>query len=337
MKRRDFIRFGSAGLTAAAVLGAARSRQLQAYAHPVPVPRTDGDRVVPSFCELCFWKCGILAHVKDGRVTKIQGNPNDPLSGGRLCPRGAGGTGLLYDPDRLQRPMIRRGARGSQRFEEVSWDAALNRVAEGMQAITARHGAEALALYSHGYGGSWFEHLFKAYGSPNITHPSYAQCRGPRDAGFELTFGEGAGSPEITDMAHARCLVLIGSHLGENMHNTQVQDFASSIRGGGDLIVVDPRFSTAAGKARHWLPIKPGADLALLLAWMHVLITEGLYDREYIAQYAYGFEQLKAHVEPLTPEWAHPRTGIDPAVIRQTAHLMAGARPATLVHPGRHV
>ncbi|MBP9107593.1 MAG: hypothetical protein KBF56_12610, partial [Gemmatimonadaceae bacterium] len=124
MKRRDFIRFGSAGLTAAAVLGAARSRQLQAYAHPVPDPRTDGDRVVPSFCELCFWKCGILAHVKDGRVTKIQGNPNDPLSGGRLCPRGAGGTGLLYDPDRLQRPMIRRGARGSQRFEEVSWDAA---------------------------------------------------------------------------------------------------------------------------------------------------------------------------------------------------------------------
>ncbi len=337
MKRRDFIRFGSAGLTAAAVLGAARSRQLQAYAHPVPDPRTDGDRVVPSFCELCFWKCGILAHVKDGRVTKIQGNPNDPLSGGRLCPRGAGGTGLLYDPDRLQRPMIRRGARGSQRFEEVSWDAALNRVAEGMQAITARHGAEALALYSHGYGGSWFEHLFKAYGSPNITHPSYAQCRGPRDAGFELTFGEGAGSPEITDMANARCLVLIGSHLGENMHNTQVQDFASSIRGGGDLIVVDPRFSTAAGKARHWLPIKPGADLALLLAWMHVLITEGLYDRDYIAQYAYGFEQLKAHVEPLTPEWAHPRTGIDPAVIRQTAHLMAGARPATLVHPGRHV
>lgn len=337
MKRRDFIRFGSAGVASAAILGAARTRQLQAYAHPVPDPGTDGDRIVPSFCELCFWKCGILAHVKEGRVTKIQGNPRDPLSGGRLCPRGAGGTGLLYDPDRLQRPMLRRDKRGGQQFEPVSWDAALNRVAEGMERIKGRYGAEALALFSHGYGGSWFEHLFKAYGSPNITHPSYAQCRGPRDVGFELTFGSGAGSPEVTDMANARCLVLIGSHLGENMHNTQVQDFASALRAGSDLIVVDPRFSTAAGKARHWLPIKPGADLALLLAWMHVLITEGLYDREYIAAHALGFDQLKAHVEVFTPEWAHPRTGIEPSVIRRTARLMAGARPAALVHPGRHV
>ncbi|MFN8670144.1 MAG: molybdopterin-dependent oxidoreductase [Gemmatimonadaceae bacterium] len=337
MQRRDFIRFGSAGVAAAAVLGSVRSRQLQAYAHPVADPGTDGDRVVPSFCELCFWKCGILAHVKDGRVTKIQGNPNDPLSGGRLCPRGAGGTGLLYDPDRLQRPMIRRGKRGGQVFEEVSWDAALNRVAEGMEQVKARYGAEALALYSHGYGGSWFEHLFKAYGSPNITHPSYAQCRGPRDAGFELTFGAGAGSPEITDMANARCIVLIGSHLGENMHNTQVQDFSSGLRNGADLIVVDPRFSTAAGKARHWLPIKPGTDLALLLAWMHVIVGEGLYDHEYLAAHAMGFEQLKAHVAPFSPEWAHPRTGLDPALIRKTAHIIAGARPASIIHPGRHV
>lgn len=337
MQRRDFIRLGAAGVAGATLFGAYQARQLQAYAHPIPNPGTDGDVVVPSFCELCFWKCGILAHVKDGRVTKIQGNPADPLSGGRLCPRGAGGTGLLYDPDRLKRPMIRRDRRGGQQFEEVSWDAALGRVAEGMERIRARHGAEALALFSHGYGGSWFEHLFKAYGSPNITHPSYAQCRGPRDVGFELTFGSGVGSPEVTDMANAGCIVLIGSHLGENMHNTQVQDFAEGLRRGADLIVVDPRYSTAAGKARHWLPIRPGADLALLLAWMHVLVTEGLYDRAYVEQYAYGFEQLAAHVAPLTPEWAYPRTGIEPAVIRETAHLMAGARPATVVHPGRHV
>jgi thiosulfate reductase/polysulfide reductase chain A len=337
MKRREFIRLGSLGVAAAALYGGQRAGQLQAYAHPVPDPGTDGDHVVPSFCELCFWKCGILAHVKDGRVTKIVGNPRDPLSNGRLCPRGTGGTGLLYDPDRLERPMIRRDARGGARFEEVSWDAALDRVAEGMESIRKRHGVEALALFAHGYGGSWFEHLFKAYGSPNITHPSYAQCRGPRDAGFELTFGAGVGSPEITDMASARCIVLVGSHLGENMHNTQVQEFAEALRNGAELIVVDPRYSTAAGKTRHWLPIRPGADLSLLLAWMNVIVTERLYDRAYLEAHAYGFEQLEAHVQPYTPEWAHPRTGIDPAVIRRTAHLMAGARPATVVHPGRHV
>jgi len=230
--------------------------------------------------------------VKDGRVTKIKGNPKDPLSNGHLCPRGAGGTGLLYDPDRLQKPMVRRDKRGSQVFEEVSWDDALGVVAENFERIKAEHGAGALALFSHGYGGSWMKHLFKAYGSPNIAAPSYAQCRGPREVGFDLTFGSGVGSPENTDIRNARCLVLIGSHLGENMHNTQVQEFAEAVGNGASIIVVDPRFSVAASKAKHFLPIKPGTDIALLLAWMNVLIEEDLYDKDYIDRYAIGFEAL---------------------------------------------
>jgi len=337
MKRRDFIRVGSLAGAGAAALGGLTTRWYDLYGDPIRDPGTDGDTVVPSFCELCFWKCGILAHVKNGRVTKIQGNPKDPLSNGMLCPRGAGGTGLLYDPDRLKQPMIRREQRGSQEFAPVSWDDALNEVARNFETIKREYGPGALALFLHGYGGNWMKHLFKAYGSPNIAAPSYAQCRGPREVGFSLTFGTGIYSPEITDMANSRCLVLIGSHLGENMHNTQVQEFAAAVRNRADLIVVDPRFSVAASKARYWLPIKPGTDLALLLAWMHVIVTEGLFDRDYLEKYAMGFDQLKAHVEPYTPEWAYPRTGIEPELIRQTARVMAGARPATLVHPGRHV
>ncbi len=337
MKRRQFIRVGSYGAAGAAVVGGLTTDWYGRYGNPISDPGTDGDRVVPSFCELCFWKCGILAHVKDGRVTKIVGNPKDPLSNGHLCPRGAGGTGLLYDPDRLKRPMIRRDKRGSQVFEEVSWDDALGVVAENFERIKAEHGAAALALFSHGYGGSWMKHLFKAYGSPNIAAPSYAQCRGPREVGFDLTYGSGVGSPENTDIRNARCLVLIGSHLGENMHNTQVQDFADAIRNRADIITVDPRYSVAASKSRWWLPIKPGTDTALLLAWMNVIIGEGLYDRDYIERYAYGFEQLQEHVKTFTPEWACPRTGIEPDVIRRTARAMGAARPATLVHPGRHV
>ncbi len=98
-----------------------------------------------------------------------------------------------------------------------------------MQAIKARYGPEAVALFSHGIGGTFLKHTIKAYGSPNIAAPSFAQCRGPRDVGFHLTFGEEVGSPERTDIRNARCLVLIGSHLGENMHNTQVQEFAEAI------------------------------------------------------------------------------------------------------------
>jgi len=337
MKRREFIRVGSYGVVGAGVLGGLGTNWYGAYGPTVRDPGTDGDYVVPTFCELCFWKCGVLAHVKDGRVTKLEGNPADPLSRGHLCPRGAGGTGLLYDPDRLKQPLMRVGSRGGDRFEAVSWETALDATAEGLDGIRRQYGPEALALFSHGYGGSWFKHLFKAIGSPNVTAPSYAQCRGPREVGFTTVFGMGVGSPETTDIENTRCLTLIGSHLGENMHNTQVQEFAAAIRNGADVIVVDPRYSTAASKATYWLPIKPGTDMALLLAWMHVIIGEGLYDREYIDNYAVGFEQLSAHVQAYSPEWAYPRTGIEPELIRRTARVMAGSRPASLVHPGRHV
>jgi thiosulfate reductase / polysulfide reductase chain A len=333
--RREFIRIGAAGAGATAVASGLLTDFWSLDAREIRDPATDGDRVVPTFCELCFWKCGVLAHVKDGRVTKIVGNPAHPLSRGRVCPRGAGGTGLLYDPDRLRTPLVRRSKRGSQEFEPVSWETALDATAEGMERIRREHGPEALALFTHGFGGSFFSTLTRAYGSPNIVAPSYAQCRGPREVAFSLTFGEALGSPEPLDLANARCITLIGSHLGENMHNTQVQDFAEALGRGADLVVVDPRFSTAASKARYWLPIKPGTDVALLLAWIHVIVTERRYDAEYIAQHATGFAELARHVETTTPEWAYPITGIRPDAIRETARVIAAARPASLIHPGR--
>jgi thiosulfate reductase/polysulfide reductase chain A len=335
VSRRQFIKI-SAGSAAAATVASGLATSWWGHdADAATDPRTDGDRVVPTFCELCFWKCGVLAHVKNGRVTKLKGNPHHPLSRGRLCPRGTGGTGLLYDPDRLRKPLVRRGKRGEQRFEEVSWEVALDKVAEGMAKIAKRYGPQALALFSHGYGGSWFKHLLKGYGSANIAAPSYAQCRGPREVGFQLTFGQGVGSPEAIDLRNARCITLIGSHLGENMHNTQVQDLAEAIGGGAELVVVDPRFSTAAGKAKYWLPIKPGTDIALLLAWINVIISERRYDAEYVAKHTVGFEKLEKHVAAKTPEWAYAITGLRPELIRESARCIAAARPASLIHPGR--
>jgi thiosulfate reductase/polysulfide reductase chain A len=226
--------------------------------------------------------------------------------------------------------------RGEDVFAPVSWDAALNRVAEGLDAIRKRYGPEALALFAHGGGVSWFTQLAKFYGSPNVGMPSYAQCRGPREVGFSATFGSGVGSPEAVDLENARCITLIGSHLGENMHNTQVQELAEAIGRGAELVVVDPRFSTAAGKARYWLPIKPGTDIALLLAWMHVIIEERRYDGAYLATHATGFDELRRHVADMTPEWAYPLTGLRPELIRDSARFLASFRPASLIHPGRH-
>ena len=333
--RRDFIKISGAGAGAVAVGSGLTTNFWGLDADHVTDPETDGDKVIPTFCEMCFWKCGVLAHVKGGRVTKIVGNPKHPLSRGRLCPRGTGGTGLLYDPDRLKRPLMRVKERGAQVFKEVSWATALDHIAAKLAEVKKKHGPEALALFSHGYGGSWFKRLVRAYGSANIAAPGEAQCRASREAGFNLTVGFAPGSPENTDMQHSRVITLIGSHLGENMHNTQVQDLARAIARGADLVVVDPRFSTAAGKARYWLPIKPGTDIALLLAWMHVIINEKIYDRDYLEQYAVGFDELKKHVADKTPEWAFTHTTIAPETIRETARFIAGAHPASLVHPGR--
>jgi thiosulfate reductase/polysulfide reductase chain A len=305
-------------------------------AHELPDPKTDGDTVVPTFCELCFWKCGVLAHVKNGKVTKIVGNPAHPLSRGRICPRGTGGAGLLYDPDRLKTPLLRRSKRGAQIFEPVSWAVALDETARQLDAIRTKYGPETLALFTHGWGGSWFTRLMQAYGSPNIAAPSYAQCRGPRDVAFTLTYGQGVGSPEAIDIENARCITLLGSHLGENMHNTQVQELADAIGKGAQLVVVDPRFSVAASKAKYWLPIKPGTDIALLLAWMNVIITEKRYDADYVAKYATGFDELTKHVADKTPEWAYPITGLPADQIRETGRFIAASRPASLIHPGRH-
>jgi thiosulfate reductase/polysulfide reductase chain A len=144
-------------------------------------------------------------------------------------------------------------------------------------------------------------------------------------------------SPEITDLRDTKCLVLIGSHIGENMHNGQVQEMSDAIDKGASIITVDPRFSIAASKSKFWLPIKPATDLALLLAWMHVLIDEELYDKAYVEKYTFGFDALRAHVRNKTPEWAYGITTIKPDVIRETAREMAKASPAVIVHPGRHV
>lgn len=283
---------------------------------------------------MCFWKCGVLATLENGQLKKLRGNPRDPLSRGRLCGRGIGGIGAHVDSDRLHLPLLRVGERGAEQWKEVSWDEALDFVARRMNALKAESGPESVALFSHGTS-TFIKHTLSAFGTPNSAATSYAQCRGPRDTGFRLTFGDDVGSPERTDLEHAKCIVLLGAHVGENMHSTQVREFTAARRNGARLIVADPRLSIAASKADDYLPIKPGTDLALLLAWMHTLVAEQSYDAEYVRAHGHGFDQFCATISSCTPEWAARETGLSADQIRATAREMAKHRPATLVHPGR--
>ncbi len=331
--RRRFLGTTATLGAAAAVAPASASPKV----HPPGWRGTERVDKIPTTCEMCFWRCGVVASVAGGKVVRVAGHPEHPQNQGRLCARGNAGTGLLYDPDRLKTPLLRIGERGEGRFKRVSWDEALEFLAGKLLKLRQEHGPESVALFPHGNGPRFFATLMQAYGTPNSAEPSFAQCRGPREVGYSLTFGRGLGSPEPVDLEEARLIVLIGSHLGENVFTSQITAFATGLAHGAKLIAVDPRFSTAAAKADWWLPIRPGTDIALLLAWMNVLIGERLYDREYIETYAKGFDQLEQHVKEFTPEWAAPITDLPAAKIRETARAMGAAKPAVAVHPGRHV
>ncbi len=336
LTRRNFIKISTASLGGLAISNPLFNWLNGEIMAPGVLPGSI--KRISTYCEVCFWKCAGWAHLNEkGDIWKLTGNNNDPHCNGRFCPRGTGGVGMYYDNDRLKTPLIRTEARGKQVFREATWDEAFDYIAEKMKTIADEHGPECIALFSHGSGGKHFGRMLKAFGSPNITAPSYAQCRGPREVAFFATFGEGIGSPERVDIRDTDCLVLIGSHIGENMHNGQVQEMSDAIDKGATIITVDPRFSTAASKSKHWLPIKPATDMALLLSWIHVIINNEWYDKKYVEKYTFGFNELKEHVKNFTPEWAYGITTIKPDVIRKTAKEMANASPKVIIHPGRHV
>jgi thiosulfate reductase/polysulfide reductase chain A len=333
LSRRGFLKLTGAGLAAGAAAGPS-----EAHAFSL-APLADGlppERQVPTFCELCFWNCGAIARVRKNRVLSLRGHPDYPTARGKLCGRGNAGAATTVDEDRLQYPMVRVGKRGEGKFRRAGWKEAYARIAEGFGRIKKEHGAKALALFYHGTGGPLLRTAMVAYGTPNYAAPSYAQCKGARNVGYALTFGEKMGSPEPIDLEETRCMVFFGSHLGENAHNSQMQEFVKARARGASLVVLDPRFSTVAQKADVWLAVKPGSDLAVILAWLHLLVKEGAYDRRFVEERTVGFDELRAQVAPHTPEWAAAQAGVPVEKIVQAYRLMVKAMPAVVVHPGRH-
>lgn len=340
--RRSFLRRGVAAVAGlAAVGGWARDAAASTLARfGIKTPWYRRGEIVTTYgvCDMCPWRCGIIVHSVDGVVEKIDGNPLDPKSRGMLCARGQAGVSFTEDPDRLLVPLVRTGERGSGQFAEVTWGEALDEAGRRLTAIRDEHGPESVAIFAHTAGEFWFADYFaQAFGTPNAAKPSSSLCLSPREEASTLTFGFGVGGHEPVDWDDLECLTLIGSHIGEDARNTVMQDFADVSARGATVIVVDPRLSSAAAKADHWLPIRPGTDTALLLAWMNVMITEGLYDADYVEEWTTGFDRLAEHVATTTPEWAAPITDLDAGAIRATARAMAAARPRSVIMPGRHV
>jgi thiosulfate reductase/polysulfide reductase chain A len=333
VSRRNFLKYAAMSAAGGAMLSETPLFSARARAE------AEGGNVkyVPTSCEMCFWKCGVIAKVVDGEVVKLEGNPLHPQSLGRLCARGQAGIGQLYDKDRLKRPMILDGKRGEGKYKEVSWEEALGYTAEKLKAVREKYGPEAVSMISHGSTGDYFSNLLWASGSGNLAFSSFAQCKGIRDATWEITYGhKPATSCERVDLKNSRVIVLIGTHLGENTHNSQNQEFADAVGNGAKIICVDPRYSTAASKASIWLPIKPGTDTALLLTWINFLISKDLYDKTFVEQYTVGFDQVKETVAQYTPEWCAKETDLPEADIVEAAWELARYAPNVVIHPGRH-
>ncbi|HEX3015633.1 MAG TPA: molybdopterin-dependent oxidoreductase [Desulfobacteria bacterium] len=329
--RRQFIK----GSAAAAALGVAALSGLWdlglGYGADSTVQSTanQGIRYVPSICEQCVWRCGIVARVEDGVVRKLEGNPVHPQNLGRLCPRGNAGIETLYSPDRIKFPLIRAGERGSGLWRRASWDEALSYTAEQMKQIKDKYGAKAMMFNStDNLSQPFFEILFKAYGSPNYG-TQRSLCFNAMTTGFLYTYG--VAQPG-TDYRNCNYMIFSGRNLAEGISNIETQEMIDMVARGAKVIVLDPRFSKTAAKA-EWLPIRPGTDLAFFLALLNVVVKEKLYNQAFVQRYTQGFDDLVKEVVRYTPEWAEGQTEIPATTIRRIAREFAAAAPAAIAHP----
>jgi len=273
-----------------------------------------------------------LITVRDGRVLRIEGDPESPVSRGTLCAMGLAYREVVHHPDRLTHPLRRIGPRGSGRWERLSWDEAFEAIAARLDAIRAESGAEAVALVQ-GTGRDYAEFLYRfanAFGTPNVATPGPI-CYLPRVVTHNAVCG---GLPVADYLNRPRCVIVWGC----NPHWTHPEEYKGFqfLQGleGAKLIVVDPRYTTLAARAHLWLQIRPGTDAALALGMLHTIIFEELYDKGFVAQYSVGFDRLKTRVSDYPPERAAEITWIPAAKIREAARLYATEKPAAL-NPGQ--
>lgn len=331
LSRRAFLKTAVAGTAGVAATAATVATPDVAKARTVSLPAAPDCRTAYSLCDMCFNKCGLVASVQGDRIVKLDPNPHYTKSRGMLCARGQAGLGQQYDPDRLTVPLIATGPRGSGQFREASWDEALDLVAKRMLELGEKY-TRCGTLFSAGAcSQSTFVHRFaEVYGSFNITtHES--NCLLSVNRAFMDTFGQ----VPTPDVLNCKYMVLAGANRYEAIVTPDTMDLNTAVRGGAELVVLDPRYTKTAAMGTRWYPVKPGTDMAFMYAIMHVLIDEELYDKGFVAAKVHGLEQLRAHVKGMDPRWAEGETGIPAADIAEIARGLAKAAPAAMVYPGR--
>ncbi len=300
------------------------------------------DRKVASVCPYCGVGCQITYHVKDDQIRYVTGR-NGPANMNRLCVKGRFGFDYVGHPHRLTRPMIRKqGAlKGVEpdldpanpwtHFREASWEEALEVAANGLRRIRDRDGPKALAGFGSAKGSNEEAYLVQklvrtGFGSNNVDHCTRL-CHASSVAALLENIGSGAVTAPFTAALDADVIVVIGANPTEN-HPVAATFFKQAAKRGKTLVVMDPRGQALQRHATHMLQFKPGSDVALLNALMHVIVEEGLYDRQYIQAHTEGFERLKEHLREFRPEAMAAVCGIDADTLRTVARAFATAQRA---------
>ncbi len=291
-------------------------------------PSSSSRRTGYSVCTICDIGCQLRAVSEEGRLTRILAH-DSPAVARNICFKGTAAPQIHNHPERLRVPLKRIGERGADRWEEISYEQAMDEIAQRLETIVDTHGPEAVAVSTSGWNTQTTHGLDRRFlnllGSPNWIS-GVALCAGNTAAVNRLTYGW----MPFPDIGNASCIVLLG-HNPRKHSWTPVFNLIEAARAkGADTIVVDPRVSEQAQKATLHLQIRAGTDAALLLGWAKVILDEGLFDADFVRDWCIGFDALRARVDEYPLERVAALTGVDAERIAQAARLYANADGAVI-------
>lgn len=282
--------------------------------------------LIKTDCILCVWGCGINAYVEDGRLVRVEGMAEHPLNQGILCPRGKHLVDYIYSPGRLKYPM--KKAKGG--WERISWNEALDTIAQKLQQIKDKYGAHALAIFCGSIGVennelAAFARRFRgAFGTPNFLSVE-SNCYRSRILAHQLTFGTFL----LEEPERAKCVILWG-HDPDNSKLPLATKLYQALDKGLELIVINPK-RTPLAKRGTYIPIRPGTDCALALGMLNVITSEDLYDKEFVDKHTIGFDKLAKHVKQYPPERVEGIAGVPADKIKGLARIFAHAESASII------
>ncbi|MFQ5853487.1 MAG: molybdopterin-dependent oxidoreductase, partial [Candidatus Binatia bacterium] len=293
LTRREFLQ-GLGGTTSVAALARGQLGSLGPATQKLERWATPDEVTVPTICQQCPGGCGLLVRTLDGEAAGISGNPLHPINRGALCPKAYGGIQLLYDPNRIRGPMARSGRRG--RFRPLGWKEAMSMVTAHLSDLRAKGLSHTVAILGgqyRGYRDLLWKRFAEAYGTPNYIR---FRCIRPEEPALAHKLMQGILTPLSYDLAETRYILSFGAGILESwlgpVHTSRAYARLRQSREHprGWFVQVDPRRSPTAIKADRWVPIVPGTDGVLALGIANAIIREGLYDRDFVQDHTFGFE-----------------------------------------------